>query len=261
MRPGRILSSSPALPRFAPAIAATLLLFSLPGVAAAQEGTITDLEITVEDIGARSTLEPIAPGGMVQIEVGQKVRLRMTAKQASGGTRYPSTRFTPNDTERISVDKIDEEVGNITLTGRRLSEGGGAVPIQYEILEDWRMRDELRTGRVYVKVIEKHEPVRPLPEPQPGSGGSRGVELYEDENYRGKRQFFSAGDRDLRNDGIGNDSVSSLKVSPGCTVTLYDDTGHRGRSVRVESDTPTMGRIGFGNDALSSFELVCRDPR
>jgi hypothetical protein len=135
-----------------------------------------------------------------------------------------------------------------------VNEAGGAVPIQYEILEDWRMRDELRTGRVYVQVIEAADV--PAPQPQPGAT-ARGVELYEDENFRGKRQFFSASDADLGNDGIGNDSVSSLKVSQGCTVILYEDAGHRGRSVRVDRDAPSMDRVGFRNDALSSFQLEC----
>lgn len=250
--------SFPLLPRPALGAAAALALgfatLGLPAGAAAQAGTITDLAITVENLDDRTTLEPIAPGGTVQIQPGQKVRLRMTAVQAGGGARYPSTKFTPNDTNRISVDAINEEVGTITLTARRVNEAGGAVPIQYQILEDWRMRDELRTGRVYVQVVAAD--AVPTPQPQP-AGASRGVELYADDNYRGKRQFFSASDPDLRGDGVGNDSVSSLKVSTGCTVTLYEDMGYRGRSVRVDSDTPSMDRVGFSNDAVSSFELVC----
>jgi hypothetical protein len=227
----------------------------LPGRADAQAGAINDLQITVEDLGERKTLDSIAPGGTVKIVQGQQVRLRMTATQAGGSARYPSTRFTPNETNHVSVDAVNEQVGTITVTGRRVHEGGGAVPIQYQILEDWRMRDELRTGRVYVQVIERVD--APAPQPQPGST-SRGVELYADEYHRGRRQFFNAGDPDLSNDSIGNDSVSSLKISQGCSVILFEDTYHRGRSVRVESDTPDMGRVGFRNDALSSFQLECR---
>jgi hypothetical protein len=230
---------------------------AIPALAAAQSGTITGLQITVEDLGSRETIVSIAPGDQVQIQPGQKVRLRMTATQASGGARYPSTKFIPNETNRISVDAINEEVGTITLTGRRVNEAGGAVPIQYQILEDWPMRDQLRTGRVYVKVIESGA----VPDPQPQPSTSRGVELYADDNFQGRRQFFSASDPDLRDNPIGNDSVSSLKISTGCTVTLFEDMGYRGRSVRVETDTPSMDRVGFRNDGLSSFELVCRDPR
>jgi hypothetical protein len=235
---------------FAAAFAAVL---AIPALAAAQ-GTITGLVVTVEDLGSRGTIASIAPGDVVEIAPGQKVRLRMTATQASGGTRYPSTKFIPNDTNRISVDAMSEEGGTITLTGRKVNEAGGAVPIQYQILEDWRMDDKLRAGRVYVKVVARGTVSDPQPQP---STSSRGVELYADDNFRGRRQFFSAGDSDLSDNPIGNDTVSSLKISTGCTATLYEDRGHQGRSVRVDADVPSMDRIGFRNDGLTSFELVC----
>lgn len=232
--------------------AAAAAMALLPAFAAAQGGNIARLEITVEDIGSHTPLEPIEPGGTVKITPGQKIRLRMTAVQASGARRYPKTKFVPNDTQRISVDGMNEEVGNITLTGRRVNEAGGAVPIQYQILEDWPMNDKLRTGRVYVQVVE------PPPPPPPPSPERRGVTFYQDDNYRGRSQEFFDSDADLRDNPIGNDSVSSLRVAPGCTVTLFDDVGHRGRSARVEGEAPSMGRVNFGNDSVSSFQLVCK---
>jgi hypothetical protein len=224
-------------------------------VFAAAQGNIAKLEITIEDIGSHTPLEPIEPGGTVQIAPGQKIRMRMTAVQASGSRRYPKTKFVPNDTQRISVDGMNEEVGNITLTGRRVNEAGGAVPIQYEILEDWPMNDKLRTGRVYVQVVEPPDPPPPPPPPAPER---RGVTFFQDDGFRGRSQEFFESDADLRDNPIGNDSVSSVRVAPGCTVTLFEDVGHRGRSVRVEGDVPSMGRVGFGNDSLSSFQIVCR---
>jgi hypothetical protein len=255
--PMRVLTLS----RLAPAIAIAAVL-SIPALTAAQSGTITGLVVTVEDLGSRETIASIAPGDQVQIQAGQKVRLRMTATQARGGTRYPSTKFIPNDTKRILVDATNEEVGTITLTGRQVNEAGGAVPIQYQILEDWPMQDKLRQGRVYVQVVAKQVVGQgaSVPDAQPQPNGSRGVELYEDDNFRGRSQFFAASDPDLRDDPIGNDTVSSLKVSTGCVVTLFEDTGYRGRSVRVEADTPSMDRVGFRNDALSSFQVVCSNP-
>lgn len=233
-------------------------VLAIPALAAAQSGTISGLVVTVEDLGSRETIASIAPGDQVQIQAGQKVRLRMTATQAGGGTRYPSTKFIPNDTKRILVDATNDEVGTITLTGRQVNEAGGAVPIQYQILEDWPMRDELRKGRVYVQVVANAS--APDVQPQPSTSPSRGVEFHTDDNFRGRSQFFAASDPDLRDNPIGNDTISSLKVSTGCVVTLYEDMGYRGRSVRVDTDTPSMDRVGFRNDAVSSFELVCSNP-
>ncbi|HUP25806.1 MAG TPA: beta/gamma crystallin-related protein [Thermoanaerobaculia bacterium] len=253
----RVLTRCP-LARVVAVVGAVL---AIPALGAAQSGTITGLVVTVEDLGSRENIASIAPGDQVQIQAGQKVRLRMTATQARGGTRYPSTKFIPNDTKRILVDATNEEVGTITLTGRQVNEAGGAVPIQYQILEDWPMRDELRKGRVYVQVVAKQVGAQAasVPDALPG-GPSRGVGLYADDNFRGRTQFFAASDPDLSNDPIGNDTVSSLKVSTGCVVTLYEDTGYRGRSVRVDADTPSMDRVGFRNDALSSLKLECSNP-
>jgi hypothetical protein len=236
-------------------------MLAIPALAAAQSGTVTGLVVTVEDLGSRETIASIAPGEQVQIQAGQKIRLRMTATQARGGTRYPSTKVIPNDTKRILVDATNDEVGTITLTGRQVNEAGGAVPIQYQILEDWPMRDELRQGRVYVQVVANQVvgQAASVADALPG-GPSRGVELHTDDNFRGRSQFFADSDPDLRDNPIGNDTVSSLKVSTGCVVTLYEDMGYRGRSVRVDSDTPSMDRVGFRNDGLSSFELVCSNP-
>ena len=111
---------------------------------------IRRLEVTVEDLDAGQMLAPIEPKGMVVIRSGQRVRLRMTAVPANPNqsVRYPATRFTPNESQRhLRIDKVNEEVGTILVTGLRPHGAAGAVPIVYEVLEPWPMSDDLRSGR------------------------------------------------------------------------------------------------------------------
>jgi hypothetical protein len=252
--------------------AATLGLTILVGIAAAaaaqRQGVARDhddsrgaprigqLQVTIEDLDTGAWLQPIAPKDVAEIRVGQRVRLRMTALPAgAGGTRYPSTRFSPNQSRYLRIDKVNPEVGTILVTGLQPHGATGAVPIIYEILEPWSMPDELRSARIYVKVVAD---VAPTPEPQPVVRGS--VLFFQDQDFRGRSQeFFESVDR-LAGTHIGNDTISSLRVSPGCTVHLYEHESFRGRATVVTSDTRDLRGSTVGNDAVSSFRLDCSAP-
>jgi hypothetical protein len=221
----------------------------------ARHPRITALEITVEDLDTRKMLEPIAPKGMVFLRVGQRVRLRMTALPAGpGAVRYPSTRFTPNESRYLRIDRNNPEVGSLLVTALRPHGPTGAVPIVYEILEPWPMPEALRSARIYVKVVDDAAPPAP-PAPQPVDRGS--VTFYQDDDFRGRsQQFFDSDDR-LDDNPIGNDTITSVRVSPGCRVILYEHEGFRGRETVLSTDVRTLRGSGVGNDSVSSFRLDC----
>ncbi|MGB5176573.1 MAG: peptidase inhibitor family I36 protein, partial [Thermoanaerobaculia bacterium] len=60
-------------------------------------------------------------------------------------------------------------------------------------------------------------------ENQPG-----GVTLYRDLGFSGTSQTFSDDVTDLRGSYVGNDSVTSVRISSGCRARLYADADYRG---------------------------------
>ncbi|MEO1366786.1 MAG: beta/gamma crystallin-related protein, partial [Acidobacteriota bacterium] len=96
--------------------------------------------------------------------------------------------------------------------------------------------------------------------PGGGDGDLRdgGVVLYEDEDYRGRSEFFEGDVADLRRTRIGSDRVSSIRVARDCRVTLFRDVDFRGRSADFDRDHPDLGRTPLGNDAASSLAVDCR---
>src|SRR5437763_1525468 len=84
------------------------------------------------------------------------------------------------------------------------------------------------------------------------------VTLYEHENYRGRAQTFGSGEvANLRTTEIGNDSTSSVRVSPGCSVVLYADAGFRGRATELRGDEPDLRRTEVGSNNASSLRVQC----
>jgi hypothetical protein len=100
---------------------------------------------------------------------------------------------------------------------------------------------------------------------RPGPGGGPdygdtpvGVFLYRDSDYRGYVERFVDSVSSLQGSALGNDRVSSVRVSRGCRVTLYSDANFRGRSVTLYEDTPNLAGTSVGNDSVSSFVVECR---
>ena len=67
------------------------------------------------------------------------------------------------------------------------------------------------------------------------------VVIYEHANYEGISYELSEGRYDLDSLGIGNDSLSSLRVPPGMKVSLYEHGGFTGRSKTFTQDTSFVG--------------------
>ncbi|MEM7586611.1 MAG: beta/gamma crystallin-related protein [Acidobacteriota bacterium] len=85
----------------------------------------------------------------------------------------------------------------------------------------------------------------------------RGVALYSDAHFEGRREIFTRDDNNLRNNRIGNDKATSVRVSPGCEATLYSDVDYRGRYVVITYDTEGLGETAVGNDTVSSLRVDC----
>lgn len=216
---------------------------------------LQSIEITVEDMGSNRFLPSLQRGDTVVIRPGQQIRLRMTGSVGGNANpRYPSTRFDPNDSRYVRVDRVNPDVGTIIVTGVQPNPGPGALVIEYEVYGMPVANDRLRTGRVYVRV-EADQPERPPGRPP---SDERGVTLYSDDYFRGRSQTFTADDPDLRDNAIQSDTVSSVRVSPGCRATLFEDSSYRGRSAVVDRDAETLRGLGIGNDSVSSLRVDCR---
>ncbi len=103
-------------------------------------------------------------------------------------------------------------------------------------------------------------------DPERGSGSSHGqgshqgggVTLYRDTEFRGTSVTIHDDVSYLGDTRIGNDSLSSIRVSPGCRVWIYRDANFEGRSVALDRDERELGRTAIGNDQASSLQVNCR---
>lgn len=111
---------------------------------------------------------------------------------------------------------------------------------------------------------------RPLsspPRPASPSNSSRpvtqamGVTLYEDIRFGGPRETLYTDDPDLGDNSIRRDTVSSLRVDPGCTAVLFEQTGFKGRSVAVTGEVEDLRPSPIGHDSLASIEVHCGEAR
>ncbi|EDY46710.1 discoidin domain-containing protein [Streptomyces sp. SPB074] len=90
-----------------------------------------------------------------------------------------------------------------------------------------------------------------------GTSAAKGPVLYTDGCYTGTSAVLAPGDHDLpalRTAGLGNDSVSSLRVPAGHTVTAYADAGFTGTRWVFTKDTPDLLALG-ANDKISSVRV------
>lgn len=92
-------------------------------------------------------------------------------------------------------------------------------------------------------------------QPPPVINTASGVQLCQHINYRGLCETFSGDDPDLRDNNIGNDSASSLRVPSGQIVALYGDVNYTGRCQGFNSDTPSLLGSYIGNDSASSIRI------
>lgn len=79
--------------------------------------------------------------------------------------------------------------------------------------------------------------------------------IYEDVNYGGRSQCWSADDQERNLSGSGwNDRISSVRLYGRARVELYRDADYRGGRLRLDRDTPDLGAMNW-NDQVSSFQV------
>ena len=133
-----------------------------------------------------------------------------------------STQFSQFDTQSIMLYAIPKE----------LTIGGFEVGWNRQL----SVTDKQFIGRTY-----------------PAQNGSSKVVIYSDSDYQGLSQELEPGRYDVSELAIGNDRLSSLRVSQGLRVILYEHGGFQGRTKEFTSDTPYVGN-DF-NDITSSIEI------
>lgn len=77
------------------------------------------------------------------------------------------------------------------------------------------------------------------------------VSVYEHGAFGGRCENFRGDDNDLRNNPIGQDSITSLKVGQACPQRLWDDPNYGGSSLNFFGDIPDLGAYGFSDRAES----------
>ena len=103
-------------------------------------------------------------------------------------------------------------------------------------------------------------PVEPEGPGAAGWSGRPAVILYREDDFRGVGETFELDDPNLRDNAIGNDAASSLRVAPGCEATLYEHADYGGHSLTLSEDLRTLRGSRLGNDAVSSLRVSCRRP-
>ena len=82
--------------------------------------------------------------------------------------------------------------------------------------------------------------------------------VYQDCNYGGTAVGLPVGDYDLSamtSRGIGNDWISSIRVTSGYKVTLYENAGFAGASLVLTADNSCLVGAGW-NDRASSMRVA-----
>ncbi|RXZ78644.1 DUF946 domain-containing protein [Paenibacillaceae bacterium] len=80
------------------------------------------------------------------------------------------------------------------------------------------------------------------------------VTVYKDGDFTGTAQSFEVGFHDVNvlRSGVGNDTISSVRVAPGYRVTLYKDAKYSGDSYVLTRDAEWLD---YFNDVTSSLKV------
>lgn len=80
------------------------------------------------------------------------------------------------------------------------------------------------------------------------------VTVYEHCDYQGNSKQLSVGEySDVRRAGIANDSISSVRVPQGLTLTMYENERGGGKATIIDRDVKCMNRAW--NDQASSLKV------
>jgi hypothetical protein len=91
------------------------------------------------------------------------------------------------------------------------------------------------------------------------------LEVYQHNDYGGRKEIFIASDRYLYGNYIGNDAISSFKIFGPCRVTFYKDAEFKGSSITYDIPSGQVyysNRMPSGwNDEISSIKIENCDSR
>ncbi len=94
-----------------------------------------------------------------------------------------------------------------------------------------------------------------------GYPGREGVTLFEHPDYGGRSETFYGDDPQLSDNRIRQDTVSSVRVDPGCQAVLYEHPNYDGRASVLTEDLAYLSNTRVGNDRASSIEVRCDSSR
>jgi hypothetical protein len=83
---------------------------------------------------------------------------------------------------------------------------------------------------------------------------ARIVKFYSNANYSGAVSELGPGMYNINNMGIGNDTISSIKIPQGLRVTLYENPDFQGKTIVLTSDNPNLSYYAY-NDITSSIKI------
>lgn len=84
------------------------------------------------------------------------------------------------------------------------------------------------------------------------------VTIYEHSNYKGKAQSFREGKFNINQLGIGNDQLSSVRVSQGYILRVYEHANYQGRYIDFTASKSFVGNTW--NDKASSVMVMKAKP-
>ncbi len=238
--------------------AAAMLAFSLivgRPVCAVQpyEGRVDAVRIAVWSLPAKDEIAALDPGDTLRLEPGEMVMLRLHAPARMNPTGQRQYLRAELSVERgpmhVTLTQNDTRKGSAVVTA--LNRGAGKMAVLR-----YRLLGKVEVGQKHMADATISVEIAPLPPPEV-QVKRRGVTLYEHTHFGGRSEIFYDGDTDLRDNLIGNDQASSIKVPPSCKVTLYRDGYYSGRSVTLHENAAVLYDTGIGNDAVSSLKVHC----
>ena len=73
------------------------------------------------------------------------------------------------------------------------------------------------------------------------ASAAKEVEIFVECDFKGQSFLLEEGKYDIKDIGIPNDTISSIKVPKGYSITLYENVGFSGRSVTLTQDDSCLG--------------------
>ncbi|HSI15358.1 MAG TPA: hypothetical protein VK961_25145 [Chthoniobacter sp.] len=98
---------------------------------------------------------------------------------------------------------------------------------------------------------------KPLGETEVKRSGKYYVQFFLEENFKGRAYRVPVpaeliNDAELKKLGIPNDSIQSMKIPEGVTVTLYDAAGYGGKNKTYTGNVPKLDEMRSMTSSLKA---------